>query len=404
MTRPSSAAYARRVPKPVRTRRWPRRLALAGAVVLALVAALAVAIRLRYGGGGAYPDRSGPPERPFSDLEIVAALDHPPGNVAVSAEGRVFITFHPDGRPPTKVAELAGGVPRPYPDAAWQSERDDDAPFFDTPLSLRIDRQGRLWVLDQANHATGLPRLVAFDLATNALVHEHRFDSDVAPLGAHMNDFAVSPDGSHIYIADASIVGQRPAVVVYDVEARRARRVLDDDRSVRPEDYVITVEGEPQVLLLGLFAIRPGVDSIALDRRGEWLTYGAMTSTHFWRVRAGDLEDASLSAQVLSSRVERLFEKTVSDGITIDDADTIYVSDPEHSAIHAWDRQRGTRTLFRDPRLRWPDGFSFGPDGWVYVTCSALQHVILESDDAIAAHRPYHVYRFQSGATAPAGH
>ena len=31
--------------------------------------------------------------------EHVAALDHPPGNVAVSAGGRVFLTLHPEGSP-----------------------------------------------------------------------------------------------------------------------------------------------------------------------------------------------------------------------------------------------------------------------------------------------------------------
>jgi len=33
---------------------------------------------------------------------------------------------------------------------------------------------------------------------------------------------------------------------------------------------------------------------------------------------------------------------------------------------------RTLRTLGKDPKLRWPDGLSFGPDGWLYVSCSAL--------------------------------
>lgn len=382
-------------------RRWRRVLAWTLGAILALVVALAVTIRLRYGGGATFPDRSGPPEQRSSSLEVVAELDMPPGNVAVSEDGRVFITFHPDAGPAVKVAEIVDGRARPYPDEAWQREREEA--FFHSPLSLRIDRQGRLWVLDLAEHGMGIPRIVAFDLATNELVHEHRFDSDVAPLGSHLNDFQVHPDGDRIYIADASIFRQSPAIVVYDVHRRRARRVLEAHESVLPEDYVITVEGEPQVKL-GIFAIRPGVDSIALDRRGEWLYYAAMTSRYFWRVSTRDLGDERLSAAQLAGRVERLDGKTVSDGITIDDRDTIYVSNPEHSAVHTFDREGRIRTLFRDRRLRWPDGFSFGPRGYVYVTCSALQHVILESEAAVRAHAPYHVFRFASGATAPPGH
>lgn len=388
--------------KPVERSRWRRRIAITAGVLLGLVVAFAVFVRVRYGGGDPFPDRSRQAERPFSDLEVVAELDHPPGNVAVGADGRVFITFHPDAGPPTKVAELIDGRPRPYPSAAWQRDRGDE-PFFHSPLSLRIDRQGRLWVLDHAEHGTGIPRIVAFDPSTNELVHEHRFDSSIAPLGSHLNDFQVSADGERIYIAEASIFGLSPAIIVYDVARERARRVLEEHVSVMPDDHVITVEGEPQVKL-GIFSIKPGVDSIALDRRGEWLYYAAVTSNHFWRVRARDLDDPSLSASELADRVERLGPKTVSDGITIDDADTIYVSDPEHSAVHTFDREGRIRTLFRDRRLRWPDGFSFGPDGFVYSTCSSLQHVILESDATIASHRPYSVFRFQSGTTGAPGH
>ncbi len=383
-------------------RRWPKVLGIALATLVLLSLALVVYIRIRYGGGEPFPDRSRPAERAFAELERVAALDYPPGNIAVSAAGRVFITFHPDGHPPTKVAELVGGRPRPYPDTSWQSER-EGRPFFHTPLSLRIDRQNRLWVLDLAEHGSGTPRITAFDLENNELVHEHVFDSSTAPLGSHLNDFAVDPSGEHIYIADASIFGQRPAIVVYDVRRRRARRVLEGHRSVLPEEHVITVEGEPQIVF-GIFTIRPGVDSITLDRRGEWLTYAAMTSHRFWRIRARELDDETLSAAALARRVERLGEKTVSDGITIDDADTIYLSDPEHSAVHTFDREGRLRTLFRDGRLRWPDGFSFGPDNNVYFTCSSLQHVIMKSEANVARHRPYHVFRFRVETGAAPGH
>ncbi|MEL6428596.1 MAG: hypothetical protein AAFR54_05410, partial [Planctomycetota bacterium] len=33
---------------------------------------------------------------------------------------------------------------------------------------------------------------------------------------------------------------------------------------------------------------------------------------------------------------------------------------------------RTVRTLFQHPGLAWPDGFSVGADGWIYVTVNAL--------------------------------
>jgi len=62
------------------------------------------------------------------------------------------------------------------------------------------------------------------------------------------------------------------------------------------------------------------------------------------------------------------------------------------------------RTLVRDERLRWPDGLSFGPDGWLYVTCSALDEVILRSAEEIHASAPYQIFRFRPGANGVPGH
>src|SRR5215831_19330507 len=111
-----------------------RRLARVLAVVAGVLALAALGLRWGLGGGVRLADRTTPPRLPGSALETVAVLDHPPGNIAVSSTGRVFFTFHPDGDPPVAVAELIEGKPIPYPSTAAQRD-------FETPLSLRIDRQ-----------------------------------------------------------------------------------------------------------------------------------------------------------------------------------------------------------------------------------------------------------------------
>src|SRR5262245_57492698 len=140
-------------------------------------------------GGMRLEDRTTDPKLPASALEVVANLDYPPGNIAVSPTGRVFFTLHPNGEPPTKVVELVNGKPVPYPDEASQATR------FDSPLAVRIDRQGRLWTLDFARYARGQPRLLAFDLASNTLVHQYDFPSSVAGFLSMVNDFQVDPRG-----------------------------------------------------------------------------------------------------------------------------------------------------------------------------------------------------------------
>ena len=79
-------------------------LGLGALVVLGLLS-----IRLGFGGGARLEDRTGPPSVPSTAIEHVADLDHPPGNIAVTPDGRVFFTFHPDGGSPVAVAELRDG-------------------------------------------------------------------------------------------------------------------------------------------------------------------------------------------------------------------------------------------------------------------------------------------------------
>lgn len=372
-------------------------------VGLVLVALLFGGIWLRYGGGGIFPDRSGEPELPFSRVEKVADLPLPPGNIAVSRSGRIFFSFHPEAAPDWKVAEWVDGNAVAYPSLEAQNP-DTPGRSFQSVLSLRIDRQDRLWVLDYGRHGFGEPRLVGFDLATDREVRAIDFSSAIAPWGSHLNDFQIDPQGKTAYIADASIFGKRPALVVVDLETGASRRLLEGHPSVTAERFVPVVQGV-KMMMLGVFAIRPGVDSIALDREGEWLYFAPVTNENLYRVRVRDLEELSLSASALGERVEAFAPKTMSDGITIDELGNLYLTDPEHSAIVLLGQGRKLRTLIRDPALRWPDGLGWGPDGWLYITCSALHHVILKSRAHIEEHAPYQIFRVKPGAgrRAPPG-
>lgn len=374
-----------------------------GIALLVLAGIGAGLVALRYGGSGegSFPDRSGKPLYPATLLEEVASLELPPGNLAVSRGGRLFFTFHPEARPPVQVAEWVDGQAVPYPSVAFQPGGTEPL-RFQSVLSVRIDRQERLWALDNAHHGIGQPRLLAFDLRTGDLVHHYDFPREIAGLGSHLNDFQVDPLGAHAYIADASIFAQRPALVVYDITKREARRLLEGHESVQAEPYLPVVQGR-RMLVFGIFAIRPGVDSIALDRRGQWLYFASVTARKLFRARADDLKDATLSAQALAQRVEPFADKTMSDGITTDLGGNVYLTALEHDAIALIQPNGSLHTLIRDERLRWPDGFSFGPDG-LYVACSALHHVIGRTPGHIRAHAPYSIFRAKLPGKGIPGH
>lgn len=378
-----------------------------GRIAVALLAVLLLAvtgIRLRYGGGADFPDRSTAPKLPASALEVVAELPTPPGNIAVSADGRVFFSLHPEAHPATKLVEWVDGQARPWPSEAFQHAGPAEPRAFRNVLGIRIDRQNRLWTLDNGDHGLHTPRLLAFDLASGAVVHEYAFPRRLAGFGSHLNDLQVSPDGRTVYIADASFFGHTPALLVYDTATREARRLLEGQAAVTADKFTPVVEGQ-RMQILGLVSIRPGVDSIALDPAGEWLYFAPLTSLHLYRARTADLLDRALPPAELARRVEVYATKTMSDGLAMDEAGNIYVTDLEHSAIAVLRPDRSLETLLRDPqRLRWPDGFSFGPDRWLYVSCSSLQRVFAKTPAQIAAGGPYQVLRFRAEADGVPGH
>jgi sugar lactone lactonase YvrE len=367
--------------------------------VAVLVLLGAAVLRIRYGGGEPYPDLSTAPILAESDLEVVLDYAEPIGNVAVSRDGRIFFTVHPESRPRgNKLLEWVNGAAVPYPNGTVQPH------LFNTVLGLVIDRQNRLWTIDHGNHGFSTARLLAFDLTNGELVHDHLFRPETAPIGSFLQDLQVSADGQFIFIADASFWRKQPAIVVYDVAARRARRVLESHESVRPENYIIRTASRDMTFLGGLVSLKGGVDGLVLDSEDTWLYYGAINHAALFRVPVSLLENASLPARQIANGVERYSAKPLSDGLSADQDGNLYITDVEHGAVMIVGPDRQPRTLIRSAKIRWADGLSFGPDGWLYLADSAIPDQVLQSRDHMQSRGPYHVYRFRPGHQGIPGH
>ena len=308
----------------------------------------------------------------------------------------MFFTVHPEARPKgNKLLEYVDGASVPFPDGATQTK------LFDTILGVAIDRFDRLWTIDHGNHGLRTARLLAFDINTGELLRDQKLDRDIAPRGSFLQDVQVSADGRTVVIADASFWRKRPAIIVYDIETATAKRILESHPSVSAEDYVIQNQDRTMSFIGGIVALRGGVDGIALG--DEWLYFGALTGSALYRVRLSDIGDPSIPNTQIAARVERVAQKPLSDGFSIDSEGRVYITDVEHNAIFRLDQNSELRTLLRSNRVRWPDALSFGPDGWLYVADSALSDVVLQSKDHIRSKGPYKIFRVQLDAEGTPG-
>ena len=321
-------------------------------------------------------------------LQQAAQFEHQVTGVTVSERGRIFVNFPRwTEDAPVSVAEvMRDGSVRPYPNERWNAwrnvRRDELDPGYHWVCvqSVVADGRGSVWVVDPAAPAVdglvpGGPKLVRIDLASDRVVQVIRFGQDVAIPGSYLNDVRFSQDGKHAFLTDA---GQRGALVVVDLASGKARRVLDGHPSTQPEKgVVVRTDGKPLRYPDGrpvLFA----ADSIALSSDGAWLYWKALTGRTLYRIRNALLATRGLAGADLAGQVQPYGQVGPTDGLWIGrGTDTLYLTSIEDNAIKARDLAQGPagapRTVLQDPRLRWPDTFSQGPDGSLYVTTSRIQ-------------------------------
>jgi sugar lactone lactonase YvrE len=330
-------------------------------------------------------------------LQQAAQFEHQVTGVTVSERGRIFVNFPRwTEDSPVSVAEvMRDGSLRPYPDDQWNAWRNvrrdelDPSRHWVCVQSVVADGRGSVWVVDPAAPAVdgvvpGGPKLVRIDLATDRVARVIQFGQDVAIPGSYLNDVRFSRDGKYAFLTDS---GQRGALVVVDLASGKARRVLDGDPSTQPEKgVVVTTDGKPVRYPDGrkvLFA----ADSIALSSDGSYLYWKPLTGTTLYRIQTVALTGNGLAGKDVSSQVQSYGKVGPTDGFWIARGTNIlFITSIEDNAVKARNLAQGPggalRTLVQDPRLRWPDTFSQGPDGSLYFTTSRIQDSAFFNRDA----------------------
>ena len=341
-----------------------------------------------------------------SGFAVSHRLQEAPGNIAVSADGRVFISLHQFYEPRYSVVEVRpDGSITPFPNAAMNDRSAASAPHLDSVLGIRADSQGIVWMLDNGMRGQVPPKLVAWDLGANKLHKIIEFPPAIAPKGEFVNDLAIDTRRHAIYISDPAS-GQDAGLIVVDLQTNKLRRVLQGHASMLPEPVDLEIDGRPLQIKDKSGALnRPhiGVNPITIDARFEWVYYGPMHGLSLYRIKAADLANAALTDADLASLIERYSSKPISDGMSIDDQDNIYLGDLAHNAIGAITPDRKFQTLAKAKDLSWVDSFSFGPKGQLYAVVNRLhQTAILNGGDA-ASKPPYFILTVRSLAPGTPG-
>ncbi len=343
-----------------------------------------------------------------TEVEVVARLTEPPGNIAVAPDGKIIVSVHQIyGRDLRVIEVLPDGSVRPFPNAAWNVPPADGTMIgFHSVLGLRADRNGTVWLLDNSVGAGATPKIVAWDTTTDTLARVIHVPGPVTSEKPYLNDLAVDLDHGAIYIANPSR-DQRPSIQVIDIATGLTRTVLENHASVVPEDVPIVIDGQRLRVPMPDGTMRDprlGINPITVDGANEWLYYGPMSGTSLYRVRTADLLDRSLSDDELGGRVERYGDKPPSGGITIDDVGNVYVTDVNAKGIGVT-RSDGSYELLvsDDELLAWPDGFSTGPENYIYVAVNRLHKSARLNGGVNESAPPYYVVRFRPLAPVTVG-
>lgn len=301
-------------------------------------------------------------------LKVFRELDSntPPANIAVSEDGRVFMSTHLAYGPLHKVVEvLPDGSFIPYPKAEF-------FPPLNGILGTIVDKKGIFWFIDTIWGKDAMGRVIGWDINKNELYKIFYITRPIVNDAYILNDMAVDRDNEAIYITETA-EATTSALLILDLKTGLVRRVLNGSFATVPEDKPLVINGVT-VKMQGQEA-RVGVNPITIDVKNEWVYFAPMSGESLYRIKTTDLNNHKLSDKELTARVENYAPKPMGDGITMDADNNIYVSDLSNNAIGVITPDRKYKILHQDNHLlSWVEGFSTAGKLGILATTNQLHN------------------------------
>jgi sugar lactone lactonase YvrE len=320
--------------------------------------------------------------------------------ITVSKRGRMFVNFPhwSDLYLNALVEVMPDGSTKPFPDEHWNRwdlKQETAGKQFVCVQSVVADDQDALWVVDAAaplliGPVRGGAKLVRIDLKTNQVSRVFPFGPDVAKPNSYMNDVRIDTRRNTAYLTDSGVGG----VVIVDLNNGTAHRALDGHTSVSVEPGVQIVINGKSVQMNGM-PPQFQSDSLALSPDGEYLYYKALTGNTLYRVKTEVLRKANADSSRVAAAVENLGKTFPTDGFWMDSTGNLYLSDLSSNAVSRRSPDGKIERLVADPRLQWPDTFSEGPDGTIYISASHINESPSFNQGKSVRKQPYAVFKFK---------
>jgi sugar lactone lactonase YvrE len=340
-----------------------------------------------------------------SNFDILASLDKGPGNVTVMDNGRIILSMHQFYQPKYTVVEYKDKSLVPFPNKELSDFSSKSVLKLDSVLGIHADANGIVWMLDNGMRSGVTPKLVGWDTKADKLHRVINLPAPITPKDEFVNDFAVDTQRKQIFISDPA-GGANAALIVVNLNNETARRVLEGHASVVPEAVDLVIDHVAiQVQDKSGQLVRPhiGVNPITEDLNNEWVYFGPMHGHSLYRIKADDLADETLDARVLANRVQRYSDKPISDGMTIDKDNNIYLGELAANAIGVISADRKYHRLAQCPRLSWVDSFSFGPAGQLVAVVNRLHQSSTLNGGVSQSKPPYYLLQIKSLAAGLPG-
>lgn len=278
-------------------------------------------------------------------------------------------------------------------------------------LGFEIDRNDVMWILDQG-HVAGAPsgpgdeKLIGWDLKRGKEVARYEFsEADSDRKCSFLNDVAVDNDAGVVYISDSGIFCNplKGGILVYDVKANKAKRVLSAPEWINDEAFTFQIHGRDVLKAKDgkPNPMKTGADGIALSGDKKTLYWTNLTGNRLLALPTALIRDFSKSEDEIRKAVQVVATlPSNTDGMTADRDNNLYMTALTLNGIMKRDaKSGGVSTLVASDEISWPDTLSWGPGGTLYLVSN---HLHLWVDGDMDFDRPkvpnFRIYKMNLGA------